>query len=253
MFFAQTRGLEMKWILILVVLVYSVTAGVFWVTAVSQITIYAAIDSYSWESVPDANNGGSDNFAITSFASNPKNMRGWIAFNIQEIPSNVWIVNAKLHLRIWHKTTASEGGDTTGRIYGTYRLTQPWEEFSVNWANQPNYTEEHRATSPVPPGQGGWDGPVLYMDWDITDIVRDWLSGKANYGVMIRDAQEDAPVQYTTQFFQNSNKTPDSSYHPQLIVTYVNPESVAALLAVFVAEGLFITFRWRKKTARAGS
>src|SRR3989304_7464875 len=187
----------MKPLLTLILAVYVITGALFWVTAANSTTLYAATDSYSCQSVPNANNGGSDNFAITSATANPKNMRGWIAFDIQGIPSNVWVVNAKLQLRIWHKTTAAEGGDTTGRLYGAYRVTQPWHEFNVTWANQPNYTEEHRATSPVPQGQGGWDGPLLYMDWDITEIVKDWLSGAANYGVVIRDTEENAHLQYT--------------------------------------------------------
>ena len=236
----------------LILAVYGVTGAVFWITAVNSTTLYAMVDSYSWQSFPNANNGGSDNFAITSVTANPKNMRGWIAFDIQGIPSNVWIVNAKLQLRIWHKTTAAEGGDTTGRLYGVYRVTQPWREFNVTWANQPNYTEEHSATSPVPPGQGGWDGPLLYMDWDITEIVKDWRSGAANYGVVIRDTEENAHLQYTTQFFTH-NKTPDSSYYPRLIMTCVSPQSVVILAAACVAEGLFIIFFWRKRKGRQDS
>lgn len=231
--------------------VYGLTGAVFWVTAVNSTTLYAAMDSYSWQSVPNANNGGSDNFAITSATANPKNMRGWIAFDIQGIPGKVWIVSAKLQLRIWHKTTATEGGDTTGRPYGVYRVTQPWQEFNVTWANQPNYTEEHSATSPVPSGQGGWDGPLLYMDWDITEIVKDWRSGAANYGVVIRDTEENAHLQYTTQFFTH-DKTPDAGYYPRLVVTYVSPQSVIILVAALVVEGLVITAirRIRKRRQR---
>jgi len=241
---------DMKRLLVLVAVMYGVTAGIFWVAATNTTVLYPSSDSYSWESVPEANNGGSDNFAITSFATNPKNMRGWIAFPIQEIPNDMWIVNAKLRLRIWHKTTAAEAGDTTGRIYGAYRLTQAWDEYSVNWANQPNYSEEHHATSAVPPGQGGWEGPPLYMDWDITEIVRDWLSGTPNHGVLIRDTQENATVEYSTQFFQHSEKVPDASYYPRLIVTYVSPQAIGIFAAALIVEGLFITFLWRRKRTK---
>lgn len=233
-----------KRFLLLTVAVYSLTMLVFWATSVNTMTIYSAMDSYGWESIARANNGGSNNFAITSSISGPKNMRGWIAFDVGGIQHNVWILNARLQLRIWHKTTSAEGGDTTGRIYGVYRVTQPWTEFNVTWANQPNYTEEHHATSPVPNGQGGWDGPLLYMDWDISEIVKDWLSGTANYGVMIRDAQENGAVQYTTQFFTH-NKTPDPSYYPRLIVTYISPQSVIIFVTASVVEGLLITAIWR--------
>lgn len=241
----------MKRLLMLILAVYGVTGAVFWITAVNSTTLYAVIDSYSWQSVPNANNGGSNNFAITSSTANPKNMRGWIAFDIRGIPKDVWIINANLRLRVWHKTTDDPKlglGDTTGRVYGVYRVTQPWEEFNVTWANQPNYTEQHHTTSPVPPGQGGWEGPVLYMEWDIADIVRDWRSGAENYGILIRDTQENAPLYYSTQFFTHT-KVPNATYFPRLTVTYVSPQSVAILVGALFVEGLFITtlLRMRKR------
>jgi hypothetical protein len=178
-------------------------------------------------------------------------MRGWIAFDLQRVPPDEWILNARLQLRIWHKTNATEGGDTTGRIYAVYRVTEPWEEYNITWANQPKYAEEHHSTSPVPAGQGGWDGPLLYMDWDITEMAKDWLHGIGNYGVMIRDTEENGAVQYTTQFFTH-NKTPNASYYPQLIVTYLNPQSLTVVAAVLVAEGLFIIAFQRMRKRRQG-
>jgi hypothetical protein len=112
--------------IILTILLYAATSAAFWITSVKTLTIYPDKDSYSWQSVPNANNGGSDNFEITSAINGPKNMRGWLAFNISKIPSDAWILTAKLRLRIWHKTTNEQGtGDSTGRIYGVYPLTQP--------------------------------------------------------------------------------------------------------------------------------
>ena len=250
---AETNGSkDMKRLLMLILAVYGVTVALFWVTAVNTATLYAVKDAYSWESVPKANNGGSNNFAITSSTANPKNMRGWLAFDLSGVPSDAWIVNVKLQLRVWHKTTPDSKlgiGDSTGRNYGVYRIIQPWIEFNVTWANQPNYTEEHHATSPVPPGQGGWDGPLLYMDWDITEIVGGWHNGAANYGILIRDTQENAPLYYSTQFFTH-DKVPNESYFPRLIVTYVEPQSVIILIGALVAEGLFITTLWRRRKRR---
>jgi len=253
LFLAETNGsTTMRRLLILILAVYGVTAALFWVTAVNTATLYAVKDSYSWQSVPKANNGGSNNFAITSSTANPMNMRGWIAFDMRGVPNDVWILNAELRLRVWHKTTTDPKlgiGDSTGRVYGVYRLTQPWTEFNITWAYQPNYTEEHHATSPVPPGQGGWDGPLLYMDWDVTALVRDWASGADNYGILIRDTQENAPLYYSTQFFTH-NKVPNESYFPRLLVTYVNPLSVVILVAALGLEGLLITTLWRMRKRR---
>lgn len=240
----KRRGLA-----ILIVVLYGLTAAAFWVTSVKTLTIYPSMDSYGWQSVPNANNGGSNNFEITSYDKPPNNMRGWIVFNIPRIPSDAWILNAKLRLRIWYKTTndpAQHTGDSTGRMYGVYRLTEPWAEYNITWANQPNYTKVHHASAGVPPGQSGWDGPLLWMEWDVTDIVKDWESGINNYGFLVRDTQEDSPILYSTQFFTH-DQVPNEGYFPRLIVTYVAPQFLAVLGTLFLAEGFFIIVYWLMK------
>jgi hypothetical protein len=242
-------------LVILIIAIYGVTAATFWATSVSTVTIYAYKDSYSWQSVPEANNGGSNNFEITSYNKPPFNMRGWIEFNITSIPSDEWIISAKLRLRVWHKTTidpTQNMGDTTGRVYGAYRITQPWTESGVNWANQPNYTEEHHATAAVPSGQGGWYGPLLWMEWDLMGMMEDWRSGTNNYGLVVRDTQEYAPIFYSTQFFTH-NQVPNESYYPRLVVTYVWPQALVGVGIVFVAEGCFIILLWRMKFKRSSA
>ena len=114
--------------ILILAIVYGATIGAFSLTSINTLTIYPAMDSYSWQSVPKANNGGSDNFEITSYDKPPDNMRGWLAFSIPPLPSDALLVSAKLRLRIWHKTTddpVQNLGDTTGRVYGIYTLTQP--------------------------------------------------------------------------------------------------------------------------------
>jgi hypothetical protein len=237
---------------ILIIALYGLTIGIFWATSVATLTIYSMKDSYSWQSVPNANNGGSDNFEIMSSLKNPKNMRGWVQFDIQKIPSDAWILSSTLRLRLWHKTTndpAQGIGDSTGRIYNAYQITQTWEEMNINWSNQPNYTENHHATATVPNAQGGWDGPLVWMDWDVTNMVKDWRSGTPNYGVVIRDTQENSPILYSTQFFTH-NKVPDQTYYPRLIVTYLEPLALALLVVVFIVEGVFSIGLWRKQNKR---
>ena len=224
----------------------------FWATSVNTLTLFPTMDNYAWQSVPYANNGHSDNFEITSAIVNPKNMRGWVAFDLKGIPSDALVVHADLRLRVWSKSPndPSQGfGDSTGRVYGVYRVTQPWNESGENWANQPTYTEEHFASSRVPAGDAGWDGPLLYMDWDVTIIVHDWQSGASNYGFLVRDTQENSTILYSTQFFTH-DQVPNQSYFPRLIVTYVLPQSLVLFVGILLVEGLVVAFVFRVKKNR---
>jgi hypothetical protein len=224
---------------LLAILIIAISAaGIFWVTSVKTTALYPEKHNYSWQSFPKANNGFSNNFEIASYDKPPYNMRGWIAFNITSIPRSAWIISANLQLRLWTKGGPSVGtADATGRIYGVYRLTQPWIQTRINWENQPNFTDEHHAIAAVPPGQGGWDGPLLWMTWDITEIMKDWRSGANNYGLVVKDTQEYANKFYTTQFFTN-DQVPNEDYYPRLVVTYVSPFS----LAIFGTALLILAF-----------
>jgi hypothetical protein len=229
-------------VLFLIAVLYGATAVTFWVTAVKTVTIYPTMDSYSWESFPNANNGGSDNFEITSYDKPPNNMRGWLWFNISKLPPDALLISGTLRLRIWHKTTNDlkmGTADSTGRVYGVYMVTQPWREYNITWANQPNYTNRDDATSTVPPGQGGWEGPLLYMDWKVTAIVKLWLSGTPNYGVLVKDTQENATILYSTQFFTH-DKTPNVNFYPRLILTYVMPTPLTLLALTMIVDGLVV-------------
>ena len=237
---------------LLIAVIYGTTFGIFWTTSTHSLSLYPVAQSYSWQIVPLANNGGSDNFEITSW-HNGHNMRGWIAFNVSSIPQRAWITSATLRLRLWVKTTnGSQLGDPTGRLYGVYALTQPWENWEINWVNQPPWTDYHSATSPVPPGQGGWYGPFVWMDWDLTDMVKDWQSGVPNYGVVVKDTQENASLLYSTQFF-TIHQTPNQTYYPRLIVNYLLPEEVYGTVAVVIVETAIICMllmRRRRATKR---
>ena len=246
--FVRTRT-----VILLMLSIYAVTLGLFFVASVRTVTFFPIAQSYSWQIVPLANNGGSDNFEITSW-HDQHNMRGWIAFNISSVPQNVWVQSATLRLRLWQKTTnQTEIGDPTGRIYAVYMLTQTWSGTGVNWVNQPSWTDYHSASSPVPPGQGGWSGPLIWMDWDLTSMVRDWHSGVPNYGVVVKDTRENATLLYSTQFF-TFHQTPNESYFPRLMITYLNPVGLYAALAVVFTETVFFIFFWmRSQSTKQGT
>jgi hypothetical protein len=234
----RVTPMKTRTVIALILILYGVTISVFYCTAVTTVTLYPNKDSYAWESVPNANNGKSDNFEITSYLSH--NMRGWIEFNTSSIPPDAWILSAQLRLRLWQKTTDNPPyGDSTGRIYGVYRVTQPWGEMTVTWTNEPQFTELHQSTSTIPNEQGGWFGPIVWMGWDITDIMKDWQQGIPNYGLIVRDTQENATLLYSTQFFTH-DQVPNQGYFPRLVVTYLNLLDVYIFAILIATETSFL-------------
>lgn len=195
-------------------------------------------DAYAWQSVPEANNGGSNNFQVMSFDHPPYNMRGYIQFNTSRIPQGSLVLSATMRLRVWWKAEPDPSknvGDATGRQYGAFPMLASWEEYRINWSNQPMYDENLYAVSGVPAGQGGWgEGrPELWMDWNISPIVTEWVNGKPNYGLLIRDLNENSTMLYSTQFFTH-DQVPGPAYFPRLLIVYIEPLGIA-LLGVLVA------------------
>jgi hypothetical protein len=83
------------------------------------------------------------------------------------------------------------------------------------------------------------------MNWDITDMVKDWQSGAPNYGVVVKDTQENASLLYSTQFF-TIHQTPNRTYYPRLIVTYLYSEGVyGTIIMIIVETGLISTLLLR--------
>jgi hypothetical protein len=117
---------------------------------------------------------------------------------------------------------------------------------TVTWANQPQYTDLHHSTSVIPPEQGGWFGPLVWMNWDITDIMIDWQQGAPNYGLVMRDTQENTTLLYSTQFFTH-DQVPNQTYFPRLIVTYLDPLGVYVFAVIIIIESAILAVWVRRQ------
>ena len=71
-------------------------------------------------------------------------------------------------------------------------------------------------------------------------MVKDWQSGALpNYGMVVKDTQENTSLLYSTQFF-TIHQVPDQSYYPRLVVTYLYPDEVYGEIVLIIAETIFI-------------
>lgn len=132
-------------------------------------------------------------------------MRAFLKFDVSSIPSDAAINSAKFRIYM-HSATPS--GDSDMRVESRH-LGSDWSQCSVTWnSHQPDwgpvYGESWIGTNP------GW------LEFDVTDIVRDWVYGThANYGLTVMG---DETVRERQRMFYSSRDT--GGNYPRLVVDY---------------------------------
>ena len=72
-------------------------------------------------------------------------------------------------------------------------------------------------------------------------MVKDWRSGALpNYGIVVKDTQENASLLYSTQFF-TIHQVPNQTYYPRLVIEYLYPEEIYGIVLVIAAETVLIS------------
>ena len=136
--------------------------------------------------------------------------RPLIRFDLLEIPPGVVVEEALLilHYDPYTHWFDKHFGQTDFLVR---RITEPWEEFSVSWSNQPATTTEHEVY--VPPAVFDQQNYVI----DVTELMKDMLSPSSpgNYGFMLQ-LQHELP--YTAVRLAGTDHA-DVSRHPQLWLT----------------------------------
>lgn len=135
-------------------------------------------DAYISAPIPDTNlgdypymgirNGGYGNFWAAQSV---------VKFDLTTIPLNVLITSAKLYIYYY------DYGDNSpaGRPLTIYRFTSNWDEETITWNFRPANAPEASSSTDVPASPGTW------IIWDVKDDVQDFVSGKGNYGWIIKD------------------------------------------------------------------
>lgn len=133
-------------------------------------TIVASYDSFVNQSQPDANFG--DVTYLRVRADTGENRRSYVYFPVdtRKMTDGV-IVSATL--RLYFKGTNASSTITAKRV------TAKWREGNITFTGEPNSTDTNAASTTA----GGANGEALEID--VTDIVGDWVSGKAVYGFRI--------------------------------------------------------------------
>jgi hypothetical protein len=166
-------------------------------------------DTYVSSNNPN-NNYCTSNWLRIGYSYNSPNNgaeRLFLKFDLNSIPSEAAINWARFKIYM-HSATPSPDPLGDMRVE-TRHLASDWSQCSVTWNNHqpdwgPVYGESWIGTNP------GW------LEFDVTDIVRDWVYGThANYGLTVMG---DENVRERQRMFYSSRET--GGLYPRLIVDY---------------------------------
>lgn len=172
----------------------------------SPYTLTATADAFVFEAGPNVNTG-SEPMLIAGNDQSEEGplgiMRSFVRFDLPPLQS----VNVqKAVLRLFY----AGYGDfpNTSRWIYVREVQVPWSESTITWANHLAQAGDLTAF------QINSNQPFGYVEVEVTDVVRAWLTGHGNYGLMIF-GPEDAGSDWAYRVFASR----ESQYPPQLVLT----------------------------------
>ncbi|RLI40209.1 hypothetical protein DRO64_09375 [Candidatus Bathyarchaeota archaeon] len=180
----------------------------------TTVTITPSDDAFVMTYHPNDNYGSEDTLNVDPRSSYLT--ISYIKFNLSDIPDGAVIVSAKLKLHdsascsdVEIKVYRVDGGD--------------WDESTITWNNKPTY-DEGIAYASFTSGDPGW------YEIDVTDLVEGWVNGSYNnYGLVLKPVSGSCCDQFRSKEHPNGN-------HPQLIVEYVEPNTVTTTVTQTITE-----------------
>ena len=149
--------------------------------------------------------------------------RNYIKFpELSTIPQNAVIKSAKLSLYGISTGIAAPQGNSyyPGSPYNSYgdnktwlkRVIGDWDEATITWNNKPGTTDVNQVALPASNAQWNFNVP----DLDVTNLVKDMVSKKQNYGFCLQMQVE----KYYRSISFASSEVADSTKRPKLVVEY---------------------------------
>lgn len=149
-------------------------------------------------------------------------LRSFLEFDLSSLPAGCTVTDATL---IMHNANTNTNAYHCGQnstivpcvsndIY-LHRVTQSWQEHSINWLNKPSYASTNLGIDYI--FEGNNDQPYNDYSFDITDMVNYWLANPSqNHGLMFK--QQDESTHYQSVWFQSSDH-PNPAVRPELVLT----------------------------------
>lgn len=129
----------------------------------------------------DKNFGSNPFIAVGRDAVGP--YRGLISFNLTNFTTKT-ITSAIL--KLYYYSYFSTYANPFGRQISLYKNLQSWNEKTVTWNNAPTF-DTTKTCSLITPNNFGW------LEFNVTNDIKYWLTGGLNYGWTIKFTDENAP------------------------------------------------------------
>jgi len=157
----------------------------------------------------ESNYGSSVIIDVGTFASGTT-VRSYIQFDLSSVSENARVTDADL--RLYQYGTPG----TENCIIDLHKVTSGWQEGTVDWSSQPNYSTETEYSTNITAGAATW------KLWDIDTLVQGWLDGTVtNYGMALLVTDE--TTLGTIVYFHSSDYTTDTTQRPKLEIDYYIP------------------------------
>ncbi|MGB6370773.1 MAG: DNRLRE domain-containing protein [Atribacterota bacterium] len=157
----------------------------------------------------ESNYGSSEIIDAGTFASGTT-VRSYIQFDLSSVSENARVIDADL--RLYQYGTPG----TENCIIDLHKVTSGWQEGTVDWSSQPNYSTETEYSTNITAGAATW------KLWDIDTLVQAWLDGTVtNYGMALLVTDE--TTLDTIVYFHSSDYTTDTTKRPKLEIDYYIP------------------------------
>ena len=175
----------------------------------ASLTLLAQQDAWTDELTPDAKHGGDPALRVerlNDVQGLPFNRFTLVKFDLAPIPPDVSLVSAQLQL---YQTGAS--GVLSYSVSPDLAQRSDWDEAAVTWNNQPAFTNVGDAAVTLDTANG-------WKTWDVTNIVKQWLSSNPapNYGIGLTGDGRSVGL----RLFGARN---DLQTAPRLIIQYERP------------------------------
>lgn len=171
-------------------------------------------DARIWSVDDQLNAGDLTEFiaAAWTYSGTPGSVRSVMQFDLSSIPAGANIISAQLSL--YHNFVSGTAGHAGENAVFLRRITQDWDEYTVNWANQPLNTTLHQVRLPK---SANIDQD--YENINVTLLLRDMMEDpQHSFGfMMILEVEE----YYRSMKFFSSDDS-HAELRPKLIVTYTS-------------------------------